>query len=234
MPETVIGYTPDVGSTHYLSQLDGYVGRYLALTGITVKGREVLDLGLATHYVPSHNIDTLVERLERIEDIDSQGGMDGLLSIIADYEVRYDPPTERARAGLDKWSADEPDSPTRLQGEIRSFLDQCFSKDTLPEILRELERLIVSDESVLTDESRDVARWAKETFDILKSRSPVSVAVTLEGMKRAELDIQEERRLLIRESAGHGKRYQKVRPNEALRRTFMTEYRAVEQFVVSL
>ena len=42
MPETKIGYFPDVGASYFLSRLDGELGTYLALTGTTVSGRVVL------------------------------------------------------------------------------------------------------------------------------------------------------------------------------------------------
>lgn len=42
MPETKIGYIPDVGSTYVLARLDGHIGTYLGLTGTTVQGYEVL------------------------------------------------------------------------------------------------------------------------------------------------------------------------------------------------
>lgn len=42
MPETKIGYCPDVGASYYLSRLDGEIGTYLALTGSTLTGRAVL------------------------------------------------------------------------------------------------------------------------------------------------------------------------------------------------
>jgi len=39
MPETKIGYAPDVGVNYYLAQLDGSIGAWLALTGQEVFGR---------------------------------------------------------------------------------------------------------------------------------------------------------------------------------------------------
>lgn len=39
MPETLIGYSPDVGATHFLSRMDGQLGAYFALTGNNVSGR---------------------------------------------------------------------------------------------------------------------------------------------------------------------------------------------------
>jgi 3-hydroxyisobutyryl-CoA hydrolase len=41
MPETKIGYFPDVGASYFLSKMDGEVGTYLALTSETLKARAV-------------------------------------------------------------------------------------------------------------------------------------------------------------------------------------------------
>ena len=42
MPETKIGFFPDVGASYYLSRLDGQIGTYLALTGASLSGRTAL------------------------------------------------------------------------------------------------------------------------------------------------------------------------------------------------
>ena len=42
MPETKIGYAPDVGANYFLPKLDGQLGTYLALTGDELVGRAVL------------------------------------------------------------------------------------------------------------------------------------------------------------------------------------------------
>ena len=49
MPETKIGYTPDVGANYFLNRLDGELGAYLALTGETLKGRAVLCVRCRAH-----------------------------------------------------------------------------------------------------------------------------------------------------------------------------------------
>ena len=41
MPETKIGFCPDVGASYFLSRLDGEVGTYMGLTGNALKGRAV-------------------------------------------------------------------------------------------------------------------------------------------------------------------------------------------------
>ena len=40
MPETGIGYFPDVGVTRCLSRLDGKVGQYLGMTGARISGED--------------------------------------------------------------------------------------------------------------------------------------------------------------------------------------------------
>ena len=54
MPETAIGFFPDVGGSYFLSRLPKGVGLYLGLTGKTCNARDMMDLGLATHYLPSN------------------------------------------------------------------------------------------------------------------------------------------------------------------------------------
>lgn len=38
MPETTIGFFPDVGASFFLTRLDGAIGRYLALTSDRLVG----------------------------------------------------------------------------------------------------------------------------------------------------------------------------------------------------
>ena len=42
MPESKIGYFPDVGASYYMPKLDGELGTYLALTSEQLRGRAVL------------------------------------------------------------------------------------------------------------------------------------------------------------------------------------------------
>jgi enoyl-CoA hydratase len=52
MPETGIGFFPDVGGSHFLPRLPGRIGIYLGLTGTRLDGATCTRLGIATHYVP--------------------------------------------------------------------------------------------------------------------------------------------------------------------------------------
>ncbi|MEV5979444.1 enoyl-CoA hydratase/isomerase family protein [Streptomyces sp. NPDC052114] len=56
MPETGIGFTPDVGGTYLLTRAPGELGTHLALTGGAVGAGDALLCGLADHFVPSERL----------------------------------------------------------------------------------------------------------------------------------------------------------------------------------
>jgi enoyl-CoA hydratase len=80
MPESGIGFFPDVGGGWFLSRLPGRIGEWLALTGARLDGVECLALGLATSLSPAapqhpprvnalRSAIDLLFAAERIEDI---------------------------------------------------------------------------------------------------------------------------------------------------------------------
>ena len=63
MPETIIGFFPDIGGTFFLPRLPGELGAYLGLTGARVRGADSVRAGFATHYVPRARIAELSNAL---------------------------------------------------------------------------------------------------------------------------------------------------------------------------
>jgi enoyl-CoA hydratase len=63
MPETAIGFFPDIGASHFLPRLPGAYGWYLGLTGARICGPDAVACGLATHYVPAADLPALREAL---------------------------------------------------------------------------------------------------------------------------------------------------------------------------
>ncbi len=53
MPETGIGFFPDVGGSYFLPRLPGEIGMFLGLTGHRLRAPDCLYLGLATHHLPA-------------------------------------------------------------------------------------------------------------------------------------------------------------------------------------
>lgn len=63
MPETGIGFVPDVGGTRLLARAPGESGTHLALTGSAIGAGDAIACGLADHFVPSHRLDAVIEAL---------------------------------------------------------------------------------------------------------------------------------------------------------------------------
>jgi enoyl-CoA hydratase/carnithine racemase len=57
MPETAIGLFPDVGGGFLLGQLESGIGAWLALVGAKLKAYDLVQLGLATSFVNSNEVE---------------------------------------------------------------------------------------------------------------------------------------------------------------------------------
>jgi enoyl-CoA hydratase len=68
MPETAIGFFPDIGASHFLPRLPGAVGWYLGLAGIRISGAAAVECGLATHYVHAAELPALEDALTGSEE----------------------------------------------------------------------------------------------------------------------------------------------------------------------
>ncbi|KAI1100750.1 ClpP/crotonase [Jackrogersella minutella] len=158
MPETTIGFFPDVGASFFLPRMAGYVGTYLALTSERVNGANVFYSGIATHYLHSTSLPNLEARLAelRFRDYDP---MEDRLAII-------ERTIEEFATGL------PPNEPIRLGGKLREAIDRCFSKNTIAEIIEALRK-----------EEGPAKPWAEKTLNILHQRSPTSVHVALRQMR---------------------------------------------------
>jgi enoyl-CoA hydratase len=157
MPETRIGFFPDVGGTGWLFTKcpPGYP-EYLALTGYELQGTECVRLGLATHLVPSASVGALREALQGCAGelpADKPGALDKLQQVLAPFAHREIPPQPE----LDAWVVAHFAGKRSLQ-EIMAALNQCSLEFKLCE---------------------DVGRRLRE-------RSPTALAVTLQLLRANE------------------------------------------------
>jgi len=158
MPETTIGFFPDVGGSFFLPRLNGSTGTYLALTSERLKGVNAFYAGIATHYLHSSSLPALESRLAelRFKDYDS---LKTRLEIL-------DATIEEFCTGLPH------DEPILLAGPLREAIDRCFSLNSIPAIVAALEA-----------ETGESKQWAEKTLATIRSRSPTSVHVTLRQMR---------------------------------------------------
>lgn len=63
MPETTIGFFPDIGASHILSKCHGAYGIYLGLTGSRIGPQDALRQGLVKYSVQSHHFNELLSAL---------------------------------------------------------------------------------------------------------------------------------------------------------------------------
>lgn len=92
MPETAIGFFPDVGASHVLNRLEPPMAAYLALTGRRLGADDLLHLGLATHFVPSESLETLKAALAESKEpvrttLDRYGTSAPVTTLMADMKT---------------------------------------------------------------------------------------------------------------------------------------------------
>lgn len=93
MPETGIGFLPDVGGTWLLSHAPGETGTHLGLTAGSIGAGDAIATGFADHYVPTDRIPALLADLAH-RDADEA---------LADAELPPPPsPLTEARSWLDE------------------------------------------------------------------------------------------------------------------------------------
>lgn len=78
MPETGIGFHPDVGGAYFLPRLGGEIGTWMGLTGARLKAADCIAAGLATHYCPSAQNEALIAALENA-DLSGEDALEVLL-----------------------------------------------------------------------------------------------------------------------------------------------------------
>ncbi|KAF3930602.1 hypothetical protein ABW19_dt0204883 [Dactylella cylindrospora] len=155
MPETTIGFFPDVGASFFLPRMDGYLGTYLALTSARLKGVQAYWAGIATHYIHSSSLDDLQARLAELtfNDYDDlQKRLELVNSTIEEFVT-----------GL------PPNEPFVLGGETREAIDRCFRYNSVNEVVQALEA--------------EGTEWANQTIKTILERSPTSVRVALLEMR---------------------------------------------------
>lgn len=164
MPETTIGFFPDVGASFFLPRMEGALGTYLALTSEQLKGVDAFYHGIATHYIHSSTLQQLEARLAELQ--------------FPDYM------TPRQRFGIinttiEEFSTGLPAERPHISGELRRTIDSVFHVDqpSIKDIMASLEKV----KKEHTD--ADIQTWADKTIQTIHSRSPISVAVALQQMR---------------------------------------------------
>ncbi|KAJ5620209.1 3-hydroxyisobutyryl-CoA hydrolase [Penicillium lagena] len=159
MPETTIGFFPDVGGSFFLPRLDGETGTYLALTSERLNGVQALYAGIATHYLHSSALSNMSQRLAELvfpDHMDLPERLDIVNKTMAEFSLGL-PSTQQ--------------EPILLAANLRTAIDRCFRFDTVEEIFQALEN------------ETEQKEWAQKTLETLSIRSPTSLKVTLRQLR---------------------------------------------------
>ncbi|HET7084570.1 MAG TPA: enoyl-CoA hydratase/isomerase family protein [Rhizomicrobium sp.] len=164
MPETLIGFIPDVGSSYFLARLPDQMGMYLGLTGARIGLGDALDLGLMSHAVAHADFDAVIGHLAQ-----GRAAMDAITPVI-----RKPPPAMLKRH--------------------RPAIATLFSAGSVEAILERLDR--------------DGGDFARETAQVLRTRSPTSLKLVFRQVREAaRLDLKQclamELRLALRVLKSH-------------------------------
>ena len=178
MPETRIGLFPDVGAGWFLARTPGALGRYLAVTGETIAAADALYAGLADAYIDDAALPALVDTL-RSEVFER--GADVVACVERETAAHKVVPTPN----------------TSPLADTRAFIDRHFALPDVTQILASLD----------AESGCEEAEWAEQVVGVMRERSPLSMAVSLEVVTRAEGAMAEVLRRdldLTRTSFAHG------------------------------
>lgn len=64
MPEMNLGFFPDVGAGYFLNKAPGHYGRYLALTGETINGKDAKFINAADYLIPADEVSNVLEKVK--------------------------------------------------------------------------------------------------------------------------------------------------------------------------
>ena len=90
MPETGIGYFPDVGSTYFLPRLGMHIGQWLGLTGARLKTADTLAVGVANGYIPSDQHAAFTQALAETTLDGSDEAVEAVMAQFYDYGPEAD------------------------------------------------------------------------------------------------------------------------------------------------
>lgn len=115
MPETAIGFFPDVGGSWFLPRLPDRVGFHLGLTGERIGPAECIGLGLADTFVRAEQLTELIDRLQALP---AQAFPAAVETVLRDFAA--DPGSDSLQ-------------------ELRPLMASLYAAPSLAELIRRLE-----------------------------------------------------------------------------------------------
>nr|WP_240702094.1 enoyl-CoA hydratase/isomerase family protein [Trinickia terrae] len=155
MPETRIGFVPDVGATRFLSVMPVELELYVGLTGATLSGADAVRCRLADACVPGEWLRTFEARLQRMPDTDVERAL---------ADVFIPPANITPHANLDAF----------MPLIVKHFAPRLSVMEMAASLAADLR----------LDPPRELRTWLQATLDALNAHSPTMLQVTREALLR--------------------------------------------------
>lgn len=146
MPETTIGFFPDVGATYFLSRLPNNIGMYLGLTGSSINAFDAKRLGL---------VDIVID----------DAAQEAIINVLCQTDFSL---SSYRQLLAEQFSFAE--GVSQLSDHIAT-IDEVFAKASVEEIMQSLD---------------SEHPWSSDVIDLLKRKSPTSLKVTFEALRRGK------------------------------------------------
>lgn len=147
MPETGIGFFPDVGASYFLARCPHHIGLYLGLTGVTINAADAVYIQLVDSTITQNALPTIIALLQDAATLD----VSSCSRLLADFK---------------------PANGNSALQQYQTLIVQHFSKASIAEIIASLQK--------------DMQPWSQQTLAVLQAKSPTSLKVTFEQLKRAK------------------------------------------------
>lgn len=164
MPETAIGFFPDVGSSSYLMRLPPHpsIGLYYGLTSEKMTLADAMYCGFVTHYIPSDRIEAFVKAIHQLPVVDDKS----IQTTINQFCSPHLPVSELSKQVED--------------------IKKCFCFESVEEIVNKLR------EMAHTERNSSTRKWCKQTLYTILTKSPTSLKVAMKALKDSKNLTQEE------------------------------------------
>ena len=163
MPETAIGFYPDVGGSYFMSRVES--GLFLALTGQVIGAADAIYANLASYYLEPEALENFVSDLEQHEFTTDH------FAAVAQLLIRFvttAPPSSIAPK----------DAPPLSLADMAEPIARHFSwNKTFAEIL----------DSLSSEKDEALQDWTEQQLETLRRRSPTALRVTHEGLTRGSV-----------------------------------------------
>lgn len=136
MPETSLGFTPDVGVGFYISKLPQAIGQYVGLCGASLVASDLISYNLANVYINSNDYENLISKLY---DLSSKYESDQLIDEFSKEAKKYELKNDKSEIEKNKEKIEinfSNSSFKKVYGGLEEDLDDGFAKkcyDTIKE-----------------------------------------------------------------------------------------------------